>query len=175
MQFSPSSVFLTFRSKYPPQHSVLKNPQSISLLQSERPSLALIQHSQETYSFVYFNIQFFDMRQEDKWFWTEWRQAFPEFNLLFISSWISFWLVSGVPKYLNSATFSNDSLAIPIFWFCPEFEWRDMITYFVCCGDLSYLKSLKRSNSNFNGFLKCTPHMCKSCGGREHHILHNLD
>jgi hypothetical protein len=26
MQFSPRSVFLPFRSKYPPQHSVLKNP-----------------------------------------------------------------------------------------------------------------------------------------------------
>jgi hypothetical protein len=29
MQFSPWSVFLPFRSKYPPQHSVLKNPQSM--------------------------------------------------------------------------------------------------------------------------------------------------
>jgi hypothetical protein len=26
-----------------------------------------------------------------------------------------------VPKYLNFATFSNDSLAILMFWFCPEF------------------------------------------------------
>jgi hypothetical protein len=26
-----------------------------------------------------------------------------------ISSWMSFWLVSVVPKYLNFATFSNDS------------------------------------------------------------------
>jgi len=26
-----------------------------------------------------------------------------------------------VPKYLNFATFSNDSLAIRIFLFCPEF------------------------------------------------------
>jgi len=35
MQFSPRSVFLHFRSKYLPQHSVLKNPQSMSLSQSE--------------------------------------------------------------------------------------------------------------------------------------------
>jgi hypothetical protein len=35
MQFSPRSVFLPFRSKYPPQHSVLKNPQSLFLPQSE--------------------------------------------------------------------------------------------------------------------------------------------
>jgi hypothetical protein len=40
MQFSPRSVFLSFRSKYPPQHSVLKNPQ---------------QHNWQNYSFVYFN------------------------------------------------------------------------------------------------------------------------
>jgi hypothetical protein len=29
MQFSPRYVFLPFRSKYPPQHSVLKNPESM--------------------------------------------------------------------------------------------------------------------------------------------------
>jgi hypothetical protein len=29
MQFSAWSVSLPFRSKYPPQHSVLKNPQSV--------------------------------------------------------------------------------------------------------------------------------------------------
>jgi hypothetical protein len=29
MQFSPRTVFLPFRSKYPPQHTVLKNPQSV--------------------------------------------------------------------------------------------------------------------------------------------------
>jgi hypothetical protein len=39
--------------------------------------------------------------------------------------------VSVVPKYLNFATFSNDALAILIFWFCPEFGWRDIIIYFV--------------------------------------------
>jgi hypothetical protein len=53
-----------------------------------------------------------------------------------ICSWFhrecqSFWSVSVVPKYLNFAAFSNDSLAILILWFCPEFWWRDMILYFV--------------------------------------------
>jgi hypothetical protein len=37
MQFSPRSIFLPFRSKYPPQHSVLRNPYSMFLPQSERP------------------------------------------------------------------------------------------------------------------------------------------
>jgi hypothetical protein len=31
IQFSPWSVFLPFRSKYLPQHFVLKNPQTASL------------------------------------------------------------------------------------------------------------------------------------------------
>jgi hypothetical protein len=43
---------------------------------------------------------------------------------------MSIWFVSVVPKYLNVVTFSNVSLAILIFWFCPEFGWRDIIICF---------------------------------------------
>jgi hypothetical protein len=50
MQFSPWFIFLPFKSKYP-QHSVLKNPHSVFLPQSERPSFAPIQHNrQNTYT-----------------------------------------------------------------------------------------------------------------------------
>jgi hypothetical protein len=56
MQFSPWSIFLPFRSKYPPQHSVLKNPQSMFLNQSERPSFAFIHYTWQNHSFVYFNL-----------------------------------------------------------------------------------------------------------------------
>jgi hypothetical protein len=52
MQFSPQSIFLPFRSKYP-QHSVLKNPQS------ERPSFTPIQHNRQNYSSLYFNLWVF--------------------------------------------------------------------------------------------------------------------
>jgi hypothetical protein len=55
MQFSPRFVQLPFRSKYPPQHFLLKNPQSMFLPQSERPSFAPIQQNWKNYSFVYFN------------------------------------------------------------------------------------------------------------------------
>jgi len=48
MRFSPRSVFLPFRSKYPP-HSVLRNPQSMFLPQSERSSFAPIQHKWQNY------------------------------------------------------------------------------------------------------------------------------
>jgi hypothetical protein len=44
MQFSPQSIFIPFRSKYS-QHSVLRNPQSVFLPQSERPSFASIQYN----------------------------------------------------------------------------------------------------------------------------------
>jgi hypothetical protein len=30
---------------------------------------------------------FLDIKQEDKIFWTEWQQTFPEFNLLIIYPW----------------------------------------------------------------------------------------
>jgi hypothetical protein len=46
------------RSKYLPQHSVLKNPQYVFLRQSERPGFAPIQHNWQNYSFVYFNLYF---------------------------------------------------------------------------------------------------------------------
>jgi hypothetical protein len=71
MQFSTWSIFLSFGSKYLPQHSVLKNPLSMFLHQSERPSFAPIQHNWLDYSFVYFNLYFFYMRWEDEIFWTE--------------------------------------------------------------------------------------------------------
>jgi hypothetical protein len=55
---------------------------------------------------------------------------------------MSFWSVSVVPKYFNFVTFSNDSSAILIFWFCPEFWWRDIIIYFVFCAFISRPTSL---------------------------------
>jgi hypothetical protein len=44
---------------------------------------------------------------EDKTFCTEWCQAFPNFNLLLISSWIEFLFVNVVPKYLNCSSLYN--------------------------------------------------------------------
>jgi hypothetical protein len=47
MQFSSRSVFLPFRSKYLPQHSILKNLQFVYLSQSERLSFVPIQHNRQ--------------------------------------------------------------------------------------------------------------------------------
>jgi hypothetical protein len=67
--------------------------------------------------------KFLDSRWEDKRFWTEWYQALPEFGLLLMSSWMKFWFVTVVPKYLNRSTFSKHLLSIFMSWFCPAFWW----------------------------------------------------
>jgi hypothetical protein len=56
MQFFPWSIFLTLRSKYLPQHSVLRNYKSLFLPQSLRPSFAPIQYNWQNYSSLYFNL-----------------------------------------------------------------------------------------------------------------------
>ena len=37
--------------------------------------------------------KFFDSKLEDKRFCTEWKQAFPDFNMLLVSSWMEVWFV----------------------------------------------------------------------------------
>ena len=43
---------------------------------------------------------FLDSELKNERFCTEWQQAFPDFNLLLISSWVEFWFVGVVPQYL---------------------------------------------------------------------------
>ena len=50
---------------------------------------------------------FLDSKLEDKRFYSEWQQAFPDFSLLLISSWIEFWFVMVVPKYMNCSALSK--------------------------------------------------------------------
>jgi len=59
---------------------------------------------------------FLDRKLEDKRFCTEWQQALPDFNLLLISSWIEFWFVRAVHKYLNCSNLSNDLLSVFLLW-----------------------------------------------------------
>jgi hypothetical protein len=74
-------------------------------------------------------------------FWTEWQQALPEFTLLLISSWIKFWFVTVVPKYLNYATLSNHLLTIFMSWFCSAVWWQDSNMHRPI-GDVSHLISV---------------------------------
>jgi hypothetical protein len=54
----------------------------------------------------------FESRREDRSFWTELLQTWPEFCLFLISLWIKFWFVTVILKCLNCDTFSNDLSAI---------------------------------------------------------------
>jgi len=51
-------------------------------------------------------------------------ETFSECRLLVIYTWIQFYFVIVVPKYLNIATFSTDLLAVIKSWFCPAFWWQ---------------------------------------------------
>jgi hypothetical protein len=53
------------------------------------------------------------------------------FNRLFISSWIRFWFVTVVPRYLNCATFSKHLFPVFMSWFCPAFWWRGTNIYLI--------------------------------------------
>jgi hypothetical protein len=86
---------------------------------------------------------FLDRRREDKMFRTEWYKKLPEFCLLLISSWMKFFCVTVVPKYLIFATFSK--LAIFMSWFCPAFWWRDSNICLVFCAFISRTTSLLAS------------------------------
>jgi hypothetical protein len=73
MQFSPISChFISLRTKYSPQHPVLKHPQSMFLPECEIP----ISHPYGItgkIKFLYILIfTLLDSRREDKRFWTEW-------------------------------------------------------------------------------------------------------
>jgi hypothetical protein len=62
MQFSPTSHhFISFRSKYSPQHSVLRHPQSMFLNVRDQVSQNIQKHRQN-YDFVYSN--FYVFRQQ---------------------------------------------------------------------------------------------------------------
>jgi hypothetical protein len=54
---------------------------------------------------------FYSMRFYTK-FWIEWLQAFPEINLSVITSGMHFWFMSVASKYINSAIFRKDLLAV---------------------------------------------------------------
>jgi hypothetical protein len=71
--------------------------------------------------------KFLGSNLEDKRFCIEWWRAFRNLNLLLISSWIEFWSVNVVPRYLNSI----ELLSTFIPWLRPAFWSRDITIYLV--------------------------------------------
>jgi hypothetical protein len=131
MQFSPTSChFSSLRAKYFTQHHVHSRTLSLCSSFNVREQVS---HPYKTkgkiivlYSLIF---MFLDSRREDKGFWTEWYQVLPKFSLFLISSWIKFWFVTVVPKYLNCATFSKHLFATCMSWFCPASWWRESDMY----------------------------------------------
>jgi len=70
---------------------------------------------------------FLDSKPEDRRFCTEWHQAFPDFSLPLISSWMEFWPVRVVPKYLKFCTLLKNLLRIFLLWLFPAWWSQDMI------------------------------------------------
>jgi hypothetical protein len=58
---------------------------------------------------------------EDKRFWTKWIKAFPELNLLLISSWTQFWFVRVVHRFsvihpLSLYTYKTLEAIVSVMW-----------------------------------------------------------
>jgi hypothetical protein len=103
MQFSPTPAP---GYKYPPQHPV-PNTYSMCSFLSERLLIKNYGKITLLYSWCFIFQIAGEMRKILNW---EWQQAFPEFNLLLIFSYIKFGLVTVVLKYLNFVTSSNNLL-----------------------------------------------------------------
>jgi hypothetical protein len=96
MQLCPTSYsFIPLGSKFSSQHPVVKRLQFSS---------TRIQNTGKIIVLYILIITFFDSRREGKRFWAKWWQALPKFNVVLISSWIKFWFIAVVSKYLNFAT-----------------------------------------------------------------------
>jgi hypothetical protein len=91
-----------------------------------------------TIIFLYILIfKFLVSKVKNKIFYTEWQQAFPDCNLLFIPSWIEFWFVNVFSKYLNSPALSKGLLSFFILWLRPAFWSRDLTMYLVLAASAS--------------------------------------
>jgi hypothetical protein len=75
---------------------------------------------------------FLDSKLEVKRFCTERQQEFLDFSLFLISSWIEFWFVKVVAKYLNNSTLSDELLPILILWLRHAFwSWDEQVLSFI--------------------------------------------
>jgi hypothetical protein len=101
MQISPaSSSCIPARSKHCPQYPVSETLRALSLMWETR----LHTHSKlrARLHYLYFNLIVFRQRSKRQWilYWTV--ANITHFKLLLISSWIQFWFVTAVPKYLHT-------------------------------------------------------------------------
>jgi hypothetical protein len=113
-QFSPTSYrFIPLRSKYPPQHPVLKHPQSMLFPKCEIMDSTPVHNYRQNCSFVYYSIHMFiDSGQKEKYSELNGRKHSTNLvNTSFLHECILDFLLV-FPKYLNFSTFSKDLLAV---------------------------------------------------------------
>ena len=163
MQLSPFPCHLVpLRSKYFPQHPILKHPQPAFLPQYQRPVSHPYKITGKIIVLYILIFKFLGSNLEDNRFCTEWEQAFPNFNLLLIYSWIEFW---SVPRYLNSSTLSIEVLSIFTLWPRPAFRSRDITMFFVLSAFTSSpISFVAATNASAFSFTVCTlpPNMLTS-------------
>jgi hypothetical protein len=119
MHFSPTSCyFLPHRSKYSCQQLILKHPQQCSSLRVNPNK-------------IIGKITFL----QNMFYIANWKTNDPEINgskcylyliVLLISSWMEFWFVIIIPKYLDFATIWKYFLAVFIILLYPAFWWQDI-------------------------------------------------
>ena len=132
MQFSSVPCHIVpLRSKYSPQTPILQHLQCTFHPQCERPSFTPIQNNRQNDSSEILISKFLDSTLEDERFCTEWYQTFPDFNLLLLSSWLQFWFVKFVLKYLNCSALSKEQLSTVILWIAPAFWSAEINMYCV--------------------------------------------
>jgi len=117
--FPGSYYFLPLMSKYYPQRPVLKHRLLCLSLSTTDQVSHPYETSRKTTDLYILILKLLERILEEKRFWTEWKQAFPEFNLFSFSSWMVNAIF--VPQTFLLCTFSKDLLAMSKLWFCPQF------------------------------------------------------
>jgi len=77
---------------------------------------------------------FVDSKLESKRFCTEWQQAYPDFNLLLISSWTEFWFIRS--RIFEMSRFFR-LLSVFMLWHRPTSWHRDMTMHLVLAAFIS--------------------------------------
>jgi hypothetical protein len=149
LQSSPIGYFLNFPDDFSPLGQNIFLTTLLSNFRSLCSSLNTIGYTtfhtdknRQNYSHVlYLSIfMFLHNEYEDKSLWRTWSQEFPELNLLVRPSYIQFWYVGIVLKYLNFVQFSYSLSFTFMRWLCFVFCSWDKNIY------LDYLSTYYSTN-----------------------------
>jgi hypothetical protein len=106
--FLHSRYLIPLRPTYSPQYPSLRHPQPTFLSQCVRPCFTPIQNNRQNYSSVYLNLYIFGQQTGTQNILYQMIARFLDFKLLLIPSYIEFWFIKLVPKYLKCSTLSKE-------------------------------------------------------------------